>query len=252
MENAASFALVFARVGGLVLAAPVLGSRAVPSAVKIGAALALAALVTPGVAPWAGAPAAVGAVALAAAGELALGLLWGFAASLILAAVPMAGRLVDQDAGLALARVVDPMSGEAASGLEPFHALLGAVVWLAIQGHHALIAAVMDSFRVVPLGGAMPANAAIHAVAVGVVSRMFALAVQLAAPALVALLLVTIAAAALARAVPDLNVLVLGAPVRVVTGVAAVALALSAIAFGFARAWGDHERALPSILELGR
>lgn len=209
-------ALVLFRVTGVVLVAPVLGSANAPATARVFLSVLLALVFFPivrGTAP----EVSTAAFALAATGELGIGLLIGFAASLLFAAVQLGGHLLDQELGILQSNLLDPFSDAPVSVIGQFKLLLATVVYLLLNGHHLLIAAIGDSFRAAPLAGA-PAR-----VADAMVLDLFHMAVQIAAPALVTLFLVTIALAFMARAVPEMNLFAFGFPVRLGVGLLVVA-----------------------------
>src|SRR5262249_43819388 len=153
-------------------------------------------------------------LAIAVLQELSVGLLIGFAASLLFAAVQAGGQLLDQELGLVVASVLDPVTNEPVSLLGQFKLLLAALVYLLIDGHHFLIRAVADSFRVVPMGGLRLGRGAAMHLSDTLPRDLFRIAVQIAAPSIVTLFLITIALAFMARTVPEMNLFVLGFPIR--------------------------------------
>jgi flagellar biosynthetic protein FliR len=210
-------ALVFFRVTGVALVAPVLGSASAPAMVRVFLSFLLALVFFPLVrsgAPELSAP----AFAAAAAAELGIGLLLGFAASLLFAAVQLGGHLLDQELGILQANLLDPFSDAPVSVVGQFKLLLATVVYLLLNGHHLLIGAIGESFRSAPLAGG-----AAH-VADAMVGDLLRMAVQIAAPALVTLFLVTIALAFMARAVPEMNLFAMSFPVRLGVGLVVVAV----------------------------
>src|SRR5437879_2984880 len=79
--------------------------------------------------------------------ELEVWLLVGFAAALLFAGVQLGGHLIDQELGILQANLLDPMLNEQISIVGQFKVLLATLVYLLINGHHLLIAALSDSFR---------------------------------------------------------------------------------------------------------
>src|SRR6266850_6176162 len=130
IENTPLFVLLAIRIGGMVLSAPIFGSPPVPATIKGALAILLAFVFT----PLAGSPPvdawSPGAFVLAAGAEFAVGLLIGFTASLLFAAVRLGGHLVDQDMGISLAGVLDPTSDEPEAVVSQFQTLLALIVYL--------------------------------------------------------------------------------------------------------------------------
>ncbi|HEY3225590.1 MAG TPA: flagellar biosynthetic protein FliR [Planctomycetota bacterium] len=250
IENVPFFALLAIRLGGLMMAAPVFGSPQVPLALRGALALVLAFMFMPFAGPAPAGPTGAVAFALAAASELSVGLLIGFTASLLFASVRLAGHLVDQDLGLSLASILDPMADESISVVGQFQTLLAVVVYLLINGHHVLMTSVADSFRAVPVGGFAFSAAATPSVVGDMAARLFVVALGLAIPALATLFLVTVAMAFLARAVPEMNLLTLGYPIRTLVGFAVLAAGVGIFVRGFARFAADQEGLLRGLVVL--
>lgn len=220
-----AFALVLARTAGMTLAAPALGDRSLPWAVKAAIAVSLAAVFAPIVAlPVAPSGWALG-VALAC--EIAIGCALGFGATLVFAGVRAGGSLIDQQMGLSMAGVLDPFSGEEESPVARLHLLLALAVYVAADGHHRLVTGLMESFHSIPLLGM--ADAGLLKGVIGLAGGMFAVALQVAAPAVLALLIAGVAMAVVGRTSPEVDCFAGGFPVRFILGLAIVAAGLAAV-----------------------
>jgi flagellar biosynthetic protein FliR len=248
IENAPFFVLLAIRFGGLVVSAPIFGSPPVPLPLRGALAILLAFLFAPLAGPSQGATWTAGAFILAAAAECGIGLLIGFTASLLFSAVRMAGHLVDQDMGLSLAAVLDPVSGESVSVVSQFQTLLALIVYLVINGHHILLTAMAETLRVLPVGGGIMTSGAGPGLVGDMAARLFVVALSLAIPALATLFLVTVAMAFLARSVPEMNLLTLGYPMRTLAGLAALAVSVGFFVRAFARLASDQEGVLRGLV----
>jgi flagellar biosynthetic protein FliR len=228
------YLLALARVSGVLALAPVFGSPLAPRPVKAFLALVLAALFLPLV-RGAGVPAdaGIGVLALAAAGELAFGLVIGFAAALLFAAVQLAGQILDQELGVQQAALLDPFSDAPVAVVGQFKVFLATVVYLLVDGHHYLLASVAESFQAVPLlAASLGADAALH-LSSSLPRDLFRMAAQIAAPALVTVFLVTLALAFMARGVPELNAFGTAFPVRFAAGLLVLALGVGLFVAAF-------------------
>jgi flagellar biosynthetic protein FliR len=239
------FVLVVARLAGLVVASPVFGHGLVPVRVRAGLVGVLALALAP-VVPLPALPAEPSALALAglAAAETAIGMLLGLVAQLVLAGVQLGGEVAGLQLGVGLAHVIDPSTPAGASVVAQWQHLAALVVFLVLDVHHVLLRAVLESFRVAPIGQALPSTAVLaDAVAQG--ARLFAVGVHIAAPVVVVLLLVNGALAVLARTLPQLNVFAVGFPVHVGVGLVVVGASLP---FGMRFLAGELD-AMRGILE---
>ena len=225
LRQADLYLLALTRVLGLFATAPLLSNRLVPAAFRGAAAALVAAAVLPALTATPPGVAGLPQLAWLAAGELAVGMSIGFAATLVFAAVQLGGELLDIDLGFALASVLDPSGTTALPLIGNLKHLLAMLLFLGLNGHHHLLRTVAASYRVVPLGGLGPGLAA-QGQLTAMAGALFSGAVALVAPAMAALLLTSVALALISRAVPQMNVFISGMPVKIIAGLAAVALTL--------------------------
>jgi type III secretory pathway component EscT len=209
----------------VVALSPFLGGPLLPPAARAGLALALGAVVRAGT--GAGSPPGTPFLAVAAS-ELALGAALAFAASLPIEAARGAGRLVDTLRGATLGELHVPLirQRETAVGdlLAQWTVSLGA--WAGAD--RLLVAALLDTFRAVPVGGALPGVLRLEAVAPAAADLLSA-ALCLGAPAAAALLCADLALSAASRLAPRSSLLDAAPPTRAALGLAAVALPAAAI-----------------------
>lgn len=231
------FLLAFFRVTGVMIPAPLFGSGVVPPMVKAFLSVVLAVLFFPLVGRPAGpVETGLGFWAVASLQELGVGLLIGFAASLLFAAVQSGGQLIDQELGLLSASVFDPITNEQVSIIAQFKLFLATVIYLLIDGHHLLLRAVAESFRSIPIGWIRVGKGAAAHLSDTLLRDLFRMAVQIAAPSIVTMFLITIALAFMARTIPEMNVFVLGFSLRIAVGLAVVAVGVGVFAAGFGEA----------------
>lgn len=224
------FMLVLARVAPLFLLAPVFSSKMVPVRARSVIAVALAI----GIAPIAlqGAP-EVPAEPLRLAGlllkEALVGLAFAFSIGLLFAAVASAGSLLDTIAGFSFGAVVDPISGVQSGPIVQIYSMVGIAVFVAIGGDAWVIQGLARTYELVPLLDA-PSLGALVSGAVAVFGGVFAAALEVAAPVLLALVLTDVAFGVVSRVVPQLNVFAVGFPVKIAVGVLVVGVSLPFVA----------------------
>jgi len=236
---AGPWALVLARASGVAWTAPAWGSAGLGWRLRLMLAALLTAALAPVVGP--GLPAIGDPLALARAvlGEAAIGAALGWSAALIVAAARQAGEVVGAQAGLSAAALLDPDAGEGLTPLGHLYGLLALAVFLALDGPLTLVGALVESYRVLPPGGLAAATSAGSATrAFALVGRSLELALRLAAPAALALILAGLALALIARAAPAFPFLSLALPVRSAVGLLLVLAGLVALAAALATAWG--------------
>jgi flagellar biosynthesis protein FliR len=231
-------ALVLAIALGAARATPIvwmvapLGGPRLPAPARVGLALLLAALASPILVASTGA-AALGrasapALALLFAREVLVGLCLGFVADAAFRAAEIAGRLSDTLRGANVAEILVPTAEERSSPLGVLYLLLATVVFLQIGGVPRLCEALLDSYRVLPVGGGLGAGSARQAAAIvtAASARLIASGVALAAPVIVALWLTDLALGLVARAAPQVPVYFVGLPLK---GLLAIGLVLVSV-----------------------
>ncbi|MGE5578682.1 MAG: flagellar biosynthetic protein FliR [Bacillota bacterium] len=218
------FACVFLRTTGLFLTAPILGARFVPPQVKVGLSLLTAFLLTGSVTVARTPPTLFGWLG-AAIGELLFGLFMGACASIILGAVEVAGHIVDVEIGFSMANVIDPAFGGSSALMGTFKYLLISVIFMAMDGHHLFLWGLSESFGVLPAGLANLPSAWVQ-VAVQAAGRMLLIGLVLSCPVWASLLITDVALGVLARSVPQLNIFVVGMPVKALVGLSVLSASL--------------------------
>lgn len=213
-------ALLF-RSSGFVIAAPVLGTESLPNTVKGGLAVLLILLVAP-VVP---APPLSSNVLFLAATETFIGLTLGFIGRLVLEILTYAGVAAGFPTGLAMAAILDPVNQTQTTPLGIFYQVVGVTAFLMIGGLNQVVAVFVRSYEVLPVGMAH-FNGSWLASTVTISGQVLSLGLRLAAPILAAGLLVDVFLMLVARAVPQMNLLVVGAPVRLMAGLLALAFSL--------------------------
>ena len=237
-----TFLLVFFRVGAMTAVAPILGHRSVPVAHRAGLALLLSLLITPvvGQAPVDGGDGL--GLGLAIASEILIGIVIGAVAALVLAAVQVGGELVGFQMGLGIGAVYDPTLGGEATVFARFQEMLALLLFLAVDGHHALLAAVAGSFqRVQP--GTMIAAAPLAVGMATLGAKVVRAGLELSAPLVGVLFVVNAVMGLLARVSPQMNVFSLVQPVAMgaalVAAVAVLPSTLTSIAHLYANVPAD-------------
>jgi flagellar biosynthesis protein FliR len=212
--------MVFMRSLGVILQLPVLVGRPIPITVRIAICVCLATLIA-GIVPTATLPSTLLGLITATAGEVLLGLALGFVGRLAFGAIEMAGRIISIEIGL----TATPGMGVPEPATEPIAALLSAlavVLYFLFGGHQLLLSTLAFSFKVTQAG-----SPAINALAFDAVIRATAhvieLGLRIAAPFIAMNFLITLAFAAMGRAVPKMSVFILSMSVKVIAGLSLLA-----------------------------
>ena len=237
-DLAAAFLLTFARVGTLVMLLPGLGEALLPARLRLSIALALTLILLPIVRPLLPTGTAPAAVVGTLIGEIAVGLVLGLATRAVMAALQTAGNIVASQIGLSYAMSVDPTAGGQEAAIGNFLTLLGVTLIFATDLHHLAIAAIRDSYALLPPVG-VPDSGDAAKLAVMAVGRGFALALRIAAPFVAFALLFNLGLGVLARLMPQLQVFFLAQPLSVLLGVVILLASLGLMMSAFLLDLGD-------------
>ncbi len=253
LEGFLIFTLVLFRTSGVMLTAPVIGSQNLPVQLKLGLSMLLSLLVLPLLMTKSiELPATLGGYASAAVAETAIGLILGFSATLLFAAVQLAGMLIDQELGMSLANVIDPLSNEQVSVVGQLKLLLATALFLAVEGHHMVLAALSDSFAAVPLLSFRFTPELARHLGDDAFRDLFDIAVRLAGPTIVVMLISTVALGFLARAVPEMNIFIVGFSLRIMIGLLIIALTVGVFSGVFLDAAATTRSTLTGLFPLMR
>lgn len=212
------FALVLCRIGGLFAALPVFGGRRLPARIKIAAVVSITVVCLPILPVTAPAvPENVITMGLLVLQEVAIGLTLAFVTQVIFAAVELSGQIIGMQMGFSMASVLDPAQGTQVQIMSVMQGLLATLLFLSLNIHHVFIRAIVDSFRVIPMGG-WQMNEALLQFLVKASSEVFVLGVRLAAPVMVTLLLTSVILGIMARAFPQMNVFMVSFPLNIGLG----------------------------------
>jgi flagellar biosynthetic protein FliR len=234
-QEVVTFMLVFGRAAGLIVSAPFWGSRVVPIVVRVWIAMLLAVATYPRV-QIVFLPGGITLLSLFMnlAGETLLGLILGWMAQLMFAAMRLAGHEIEIKSGLGLIQLVDPHEGGQSGVFSAFLELMAGLVFFSMNGHHLLIQALSASYNVFPLGGEKFVTRVLEGL-VRSTGEIFSIALRISAPVLVGLLLSDIVLGILARAMPQMNVFMVAQPLQFGFGMLLLMLSLPAIVWFFAR-----------------
>ncbi len=227
-EQIEIFIFVFLRVSAIVATMPILGNRQVPIRVKGGLSLVIAFLIFPFVELHTPPPDIL-LLVLRMAGEIMVGITLGFAGRLLFAGVQLAGQLAGFQMGFAIVNVFDPITSSQVSIIAQFQYLLAMLIFLAVDGHHIFLYAIAESYKIVPLLDFHFSGELTQSI-VELSKGIFIVAIKVGATVIVALLMISIGFGLIARTVPQINILIVGFPIKIAIGLIGIGLALPAFA----------------------
>ena len=220
------FLLVMARVSGLVVSAPIIGSGNYPIVAKIGLTAMLALIITP-MLPMLDAPIPESGFpfSLLASGEFLVGLLMGFVMSIVFSAIQIGGQILDLQTGFGMMNVFNPAL-ETQFPIFGFFLFILAILYLVlINGHHMILQGLVYSYEHVPIGG-LVVRPALFSEATRWGREMFVDGLMIAAPIAAAMLLAYVTMGILGRVVPQIHLFVVGFPFTIGLGLFLMSLTI--------------------------
>ncbi|MDM5246952.1 MULTISPECIES: flagellar biosynthetic protein FliR [unclassified Lysinibacillus] len=209
------FLLVLVRVSAFFVTAPLFSYRTIPAKVKITLAIVLSWMMyyTIDVEPFI----VNGDYILLVMKEALIGLLIGLVGYIIMSAIQIAGSFIDFQMGFAIANIIDPQTGAQSPLIGQFFNTLALLFLLAIDGHHMILDGIYYSYQFLPMDQGFPnfANDNYVEFIITTFTSVFAIAFQMAAPVVATLFLVDLALGITAKTVPQLNIFVVGFPIKI-------------------------------------
>jgi flagellar biosynthetic protein FliR len=224
-EQILAFVLVLSRLGGLFLFAPGFSSKLVPVRAKLLVAGAIAIAFTPLASRGQTIPSDPIELTTLIVKEVSVGLAIALAIGVIAVAVQAGASLLDTISGFSFANLVDPFTNMQATPLSQIYGLVATMVFLLTGGDHLAIQGIARSYELVPLDAA-PSTAVMAGMAVHGLTQIFIIGLEVAAPVLIALVLTDTALGIVSRAAPQVNVMFVGMPAKILVAFTVAAASL--------------------------
>jgi flagellar biosynthesis protein FliR len=245
-----AFLLILTRVSAFFLTIPVFSYRNLPAMHKIGLSLTLAWIMLYAVDPK---PVPVdGTFLVLVLKEAMIGLSIGFIAAIVFYALQVAGGFIDLQMGFAIANVFDPQTGIQTPLMGRYLYTFAILFLLATDGHHMLLDGIFYSYKFLPVGSSIAgfgdANTAKYVVSV--FSGMFLIALQMAIPIVGTLFLADLALGIVARTVPQMNIFVIGLPVKILIALVLFLVVMPAFFVSVQMLTEEMREAMRNLMEL--
>lgn len=156
--------------------------------------------------------------------ETTTGLVLGYITSLCFNSLKIAGALIDQQLGLSMINIYDPTTKEQNTLIQNLIYWMGIIIFFSMNGHHKLIEGIQQSFKLIPIGESIISNNFTYIINVFV--ECFVIGFKIAVPIVLALIITDLVIGLISRSVPQLNVMIIGMPLKVLVGVVFFIIAL--------------------------
>ncbi|MGE7917874.1 flagellar biosynthetic protein FliR [Viridibacillus sp. NPDC093762] len=209
------FLLILVRISAFFITVPLFSYKTIPSKMRLTLAAVIAWMMyyTIDVTPME----VNGEYILLVIKEAMVGLIIGLIAYIIMSAIQIAGSFIDFQMGFAIANIIDPQTGAQSPLLGQFFNTLALLVLLGTNGHHLLLDGIYYSYEYLPIGEMWPSFGSENSTdfIIKMFATVFGIAFQMAIPIVATLFLVDIALGITARTVPQLNIFVVGFPIKI-------------------------------------
>jgi flagellar biosynthetic protein FliR len=227
---------VFFRISGLFFIAPVFSQRGGSTHLKIILAMIFAAALRPRVINQGfNAPSNFIDLFVLALREATVGLLIGFVFASLFVGVQMAGAFIGFQMGFMIVNVIDPVTQDQVSIMSQFKYILATLMFFILNGHHMMLQALAASYKLVPLNEAIFRFGVTSEIA-SVVTGIFVIGIKIASPVMAALVLTDVALGVISRTVPQMNIFIVGFPIKIALGLFFTGAAVPIFALVFRKA----------------
>ncbi len=239
-----SFYLVLFRVSIVLFLLPFFGGQSIPKTVKAALTVVLALAIWPNVkvdgalmpsSPW--------NISIMIMGELVLGLVMGMAIHVMFSAIQTGGNFIGVQMGFSMVNVLDPLTGVNEAVTAHFLYMTAILVFLSLNGHLYLLMSMVESFQIVP-PGQLFISSKLTAQIMTISKDLFILAVKVASPIIAAIFVVDLSLALISKMAPQMNVLMLGFPLKIMVGFFFLSLVFTVLALYVS----DYVAGLPSLM----
>ncbi len=208
-----AFIFLFFRFAGLFLSTPVFSHKAIPMQIKTAMAFFFS-VVFFSFTPPLSISITVPSIVIGILSELLFGLVIGLVLQIAYNVISFAGGIISYMMGFSMATAIDPQNGISMPIISQFLSLLGLMILLTLDLHHWLIAYIAASLNAIPLGGFLLSNDLVE-YTINAASRMFVVGFMISFPVIALTLMSDIIFGMLMKSMPQLNILVIGFPIKI-------------------------------------
>ncbi len=224
-----SFFLILIRVSVILAMLPFFSARIFPTLTKVGLALIITVILFPVIDNrMVEFPDNLVGMAQLVITELIIGMILGLTVQLFFEGVRLMGQLVGFQTGFAITNILDPQTGAQVSIIANTAYLVAMTIFLILNGHHILLSSMRESFEIINVGS-LSLNKQILQEIIHLSGDMFVIAIKIGSPAIAALLLTSVAFGIVTKMIPQMNIMIVGFPVKIVGGLTFFGISLNVL-----------------------
>lgn len=221
------FLIVLVRISGMFFLSPIFGRRNIPGYFKVGFCFILTIITANSITvPDISSYASLTSYVILIGKELLLGLTLGFISYLLFSAIYIAGQLIDTQIGFGMVNVIDPFINIQIPITADFYVVLATLFMLVTDSHHLLINAIVESYTILPPGGADFGGGVVRQL-VDMFYQTLIIGFKIAAPITAAIMITNVALGIISKAMPQMNVFILGMPMKIIVGLIIILITIA-------------------------
>jgi flagellar biosynthesis protein FliR/FlhB len=241
--------LVFLRMFGFFIVVPIFFPKGFPNIAKVAFTLVISYILIPGINYAAINITSNYTLIVLGINEIVTGLTLGFLTNLVFFSIRMAGQLIDIQIGFSMISTFDPSTSSNSTFLERILYWCSLILFFTIDGHHMLIRALVESFNSLSLGKFILGGENIDLI-INAFIQFFILGVKIAIPLILIILITDITLGLLGRTVPNLNLMIIGMPVKILVGLVCFMIAMPLLFKLMINGFGDIQQLFKGIFKV--
>lgn len=224
--NFVIFMLIAVRITGIFVAAPVFARSNLPALMKIGLSITISFILLPLMQDTSIVADSFLSLTVYSIIEFLIGILIGFIAFIYFTSIYLAGTIIDTQIGFGMVNVFDPQTNSQVPVMGSFYNNIISLLFIVMNGHHLLVRALVDSYKILPIGFSLNMDIEVVNLMTNIFVDIFILAAKFSAPVLIVIFLANVLLGILARTMPQMNVFIVGIPLKILVGVITVIISL--------------------------
>ncbi|MFL0246766.1 fused FliR family export protein/FlhB family type III secretion system protein [Candidatus Clostridium stratigraminis] len=241
--------LIFVRMLTFFIVVPIFFPKGTPNAAKIALSLVTAYVLMPGIDYKTLSVASNYSLVAAVFCEIIIGLTLGYITNLCFYSIKMAGNIIDLQIGFSMVNTFDPNSNSNVTLVEQAMYWSSVILFFSIDGHHMLIKALIESFNSISLGKFILSEASFNLIFTAFI-QFFIIGFKIAVPIVLIVIIVDITLGLIGRTVPQLNVMILGLPIKILMGLLSLVVILPLIMNLFVLNFDNTQQAIKGLFKI--
>lgn len=228
-SNIIIFVLIFTRISGMIFSMPLISTYPIPQQIKIWLCAIVAFILFPMVAANSSivVPSSMPELMVFMFREFAIGYIIGFCATFLFAAVQVGGEFVSIQIGISMSQILDPTTGEQTQVLSQLYTYIATLVFIALNAHQWLFAALYKSFQAFPLSAEWILSGGLVSHVLHMSSSIFSIGISMVLPIFCVMFISEVLMGFMSKMMPQMNIFMVAIPLKVYIGIVLILIFLS-------------------------